>query len=223
LLQSQAAFAQVDSTQESQSENRTYWIFLKTGKSTQGVERSELEKLQAAHLANFTRLFKEEKLFTAGPLADPQKMLRGIVVVTAPDAKSLPELFEPDPYVCQGYMTLDAIEMNVAAGEFRRDIDENLLAEYRLVLLEMAEANAREIDEEMAKENLNYCQSIHDDERLCLAAWLSEEKGPRRGILIFRKLDDGVLKPLVDEFPAVKSNAWRATTFPLYMSAGIVR
>jgi uncharacterized protein YciI len=48
--------------------------------------------MQAAHLANFGRLQKAGKLFTAGPLADPQRKMRGIVVVKAADLKSLSEL-----------------------------------------------------------------------------------------------------------------------------------
>jgi uncharacterized protein YciI len=179
--------------------------------------------MQAAHLANFGRLHEAGKLFLAGPMADPQKKMRGIVVATAPDSKSLAELFEPDPFVKQGFMTIDAIKMDIAVGKFQTAIDPKSLVEYRLVLLEKTRPDDQEIDGEAQKKNLDYCQSIHDAERLCFAGWLTEEKLPRRGVLIFRKLDDEKLKPLVDELPAVKAKTWKATTFPLFMSEGVVK
>jgi uncharacterized protein YciI len=201
----------------------TYWIFLTTGKSSQGTERSEIEKLQAAHLANFGRLHKAGKLFTAGPLVDPQKKMRGIVVVKAPDLKSLSELFEPDPFVKNGFLNIDAIKMEVAVGKFQETANPKALAEYRLVLLEKPTPDGKELDAEAQKNNRAYCQTIHDAERLCFAGWLSDDELSRRGILIFHKLDDATLKSLVDELPAVKSKTWKATTIPLYMSEGIVK
>jgi uncharacterized protein YciI len=194
-----------------------------TGNSSQGTEPSEIEKMQAAHLANFGRLHKEGKLFAAGPLADPQKKLRGIVIVTAPDLKSLQKLFEPDPYLRQGYMKIDATKMEIVVGKFQGNVDPKTLAEYRLVLLEKSMPDGKEVDVEAQNKNLKYCQSIHDAERLCFAGWLSEDELSRRGILIFRKLDDAILKSLVDALPAVKNKTWKATTFPLYMSEGIVK
>src|SRR5262245_47992568 len=193
LSMGHVTLAQSDAGKKPAADATMYWIFLTTGKTTQGTERSEIEKMQAAHLANFGRLHKEGKLFTAGPMADPQKKMRGIVVVTAPDLKSLTELFEPDPYVKQGFMTIDAIKMQIAVGAFHGNIDPNTLAEYRLVLLEKSTADGKEIDAEAQSKNLGYCNSIHDAERMCFAAWLSEDKLSRRGILIFRKLEDAAL------------------------------
>ena len=200
-----------------------YWVFLTTGKSTQGTEPAELEKMQGAHLANFGRLHKEGKLFAAGPLADPQKTERGIVVVTAPNLEGLSELFAADPFLKEGFLVLDSIPMEVAVGTFQREIKSEALAEFRLVLLEKSTSDGVEVNAKEALANLEYAVSIHDAERLCFAGWLHDEKLPRRGILIFRKLSDAQLKSLLDDFPAVKSGHWKGTTIPLYMSAEIVK
>ena len=218
----ETVIAEGDSGKTNPVDANNYWIFLTTGKSTQGTERSEIEAMQAAHLANFGRLHKEGKLFTAGPMVDPQKKIRGIVVITAPELKSLKELFEPDPFVKQGFMNVDAIRMDIAVGKFQGNVDPKTLAEYRLVLLEKATAESDEVDVEGQSKNLDYCQSIHDPQRLCFAGWFRDDK-VRRGVLVFRKLDDDTIKSLVEEFPAVKSKQWTGTTFPLYMSEGIVK
>ena len=204
-------------------EAKTYWIFLVTGKSTQGTEKSEISKMQAAHLANFGRLHKDGRLFAAGPVGDPEQKMRGIVVATAPNLESLPELFEPDPYIKQGFLTLDPIETEIAVGTFKKDVDPKSLAEYRLVLLQKSAPDGAEIDAKTQGENVTYCQSIHGIDRLCFAGWLKNDKSSRRGILVFRKVDDGILKSLVDNLPAVKSQSWKATTMPLFMSDGIVQ
>jgi uncharacterized protein YciI len=219
----QTTFAQSESVSAKVPESTTYWIFLTTGKGSQDVPRPERERMQAAHLANFRRLHEQGKLFTAGPMADPNKKLRGIVVVRAPDLTSLPELFKPDPYVNQGYMTLDAIRMEISVGEFQQNVDPKAIAEYRLVLLEESMPDGKEIDAESQNRNLEYWQSIHGSDRLCLAGWLRDDPHRRRGILIFRRIDDATLKSFVDEMPAVKSQTWKATTFPLYMTEGIVK
>ena len=141
----------------------------------------------------------------------------------APDLKSLKELFEPDPFVKNGFLDIDAIKMEIAVGAYQKNVDPTALAEYRLVLLEKSTPDGNELDAEGQKKNLAYCQTIHDAEHLRFTGWLSDDKLPRRGILIFRKLDEVTLNSLVDELPAVKSKTWKATTIPLYMSDGIVK
>ncbi len=217
------ALARVEAEESAPADPSVYWIFLTTGESSAGRERSEIEQMQAAHLANFGRLYKEGKLLTVGPMADPRKKLRGIVLVKAADRNALAALFEPDPYVEHGILTIDAIPIEIAVGDFQKDADTMELTEYRLVLLEKSQSEAPEIDAESERKNLDYCASVRDGERLCFAGWLRDDKLPRRAILIFHKLDEAQLKSLVDDVPAVKSGLWKATSFPLYMGAGMVK
>jgi uncharacterized protein YciI len=223
LVSDRATFGQSKTQNPAPTAVNLYWIFLTTGKSTQNVERDELQRMQAAHLANFDRLHKEGKLFAAGPLADPEKRLRGIVVATAPDLDLLLKLFEPDPYLKHGYLNVDAIKMEIAVGKFQTDIDPKSLAEYRLVVLEKATPDGAEAGAAVKKANLEYCEEIHNPERLCFAAWFKEVKDSRRGILVFRKLDEAMLDTIIGELPAVKSKAWKASIFLLHMSDGIVK
>jgi hypothetical protein len=125
--------------------------------------------------------------------------------------------------VKNGFLNIDAIKMETAVGTFQGIADPKTLAEYRLVLLEKPTPDGRELDAEAMGKNLAYCKSIHDGQRMCFAGWLSDDKLSRRGILIFRKLDEDKLKSLVEELPAVKSQIWKATTMPLFMSAGIIQ
>ena len=70
------------------------------------------------------------------------------MVVKALDLKSLSELFELDPFVKNGFLSIDAIKMEIAVGKFQEIADPNSLAEYRLVLLEKPTPDAKELDAE---------------------------------------------------------------------------
>lgn len=199
-----------------------FWIFLTSGKSTASVDRVEIEKMQAAHLSNFGRLHSEGKLFMAGPLSDPDKKLRGIVIVTAKNAESVPKLFESDPYVTQGYLQVDSIEMDIEIGEFQSNIDPQSLSEYRLILLEKTHESMVQTQEDVAKNN-EYCKSVHDGQRLCFLGWFKNEKSIRQGVMIIRKTDDEKINRMIADLPSIQSNHWKARTLPLYMSDGVVK
>lgn len=116
-------------------EDRTWFIFLVTG-PTQPGKPEEVEAMQNKHLANFQRLFAENKLFMAGPLQDPAKVKRGIIGVVAPDRQTLMSYFEPDPYVMSGIMAVDAQEWKVDRSRLNHEFaDPDLIAEFRLVYL----------------------------------------------------------------------------------------
>lgn len=199
-----------------------FWIFLTSGKSTASVDRDEIEKMQAAHLSNFGRLHSESKLFMAGPLSDPDKNLRGVVIVTAKNAESVPKLFESDPYVTNGYLQIDSIEMDIEIGEFQSKIDPQSLSEFRLILLENTQEAMPQTKEEFAKNN-EYCKSIHDGQRLCFLGWFKNEKSLRQGVMIIRKTDDEKINRMIAELPSIQSNSWKARTLPLFMSDGVVK
>lgn len=79
------------------NEKLDYFVFLVTGKSTQGTAAEEVQKMQAAHLENFGRLAKIGDLLAAGPCADPEKIVRGIVVIKATSLADAESKFESDP------------------------------------------------------------------------------------------------------------------------------
>lgn len=200
-----------------------YWIFLTTGKSAQGIERAEIEKMQTAHLANFTRLFEADQLFLAGPMVDPEKKKRGIVVATAADRKALDALFETDPLIKQGYLTIDALPLEPVVGNFNKEIDAKALTEYQLVLLEKSVPTAPEVTAALRQDCAKYCASVHAPAGLCFAGWFNDKTSERRGILVVKKLDEDKLNDLLNKLPAVAAKAWKATTFKLYMSADVVK
>ena len=208
-----------DDTKPAADQPKT-WIFLTKGRATDGIERSAIEKMQAAHIANFVRLAGIGKLLTAGPMADPQKILRGIVVVTVTGQTELAEIFEPDPYVKQGFMSVEASPMKIQLGSINTKLDSESLEEFRIAVFNKTNSATAEPDSETAVANNAYCKSIYDDERLRFFATLDDENSTRRGILIFKTLDEGAVKELTGDLPTVKNGQWKLNIFPLYLTTG---
>jgi uncharacterized protein YciI len=84
-----------------------WFIFLESGRPTP-PDKAAVAAMQTGHIDNFKRLFGLGQLLAAGPLADPGKAKRGIVVVRADSLATLTGYFQPDAYVRDGYMQVNA-------------------------------------------------------------------------------------------------------------------
>ena len=114
------------------SRDEMWFVFLETGKSG-FAERSAQEAMQRGHIANFQRLFGEKKLMAAGPLKDPSEFKRGIVIVKAPTQQMLAGYFQPDQYVREGYLKLNAAPALVNRALASEGIDSGSVEEGRIV------------------------------------------------------------------------------------------
>ncbi len=216
IAQGTASNTAADAAQVKDSGTQTFWIFLITGKSTQGVAQTEIAEMQQAHLANFGRLAQAGKLLSAGPLRDPEQTLRGIVVLQAEDQAALAEMFEPDPYVGPGYMQLKSFPAELSLGKFTTKLNEQGLDELRIaVLSSAAKGEAWLSTDDIA--------ALGDNEalQLALAARFTEES-ELRGCLIFRSTDDAEIKSALDSLSTVKSGELSYALMPQYLGKGAI-
>ena len=91
----------ISQVETANDQTRDYFVFLTTGKSTQGIAADVIQQQQVAHLDNFGRLAKLGSLTVAGPCVDPNKSTRGIVVVHANSVNDAESKFATDPYVSE--------------------------------------------------------------------------------------------------------------------------
>jgi len=129
-----AALAAAPFIAASAAPTRLWFVFLETGKRLP-PDREKVAAMQRGHLDNFKRLFGEGKLLAAGPLRDPSGVKRGIVVVKAASRAELAGFFEPDEYVRDGYMTINAQPAVAQRPLHSTDIDPNGIEEIRIALL----------------------------------------------------------------------------------------
>ncbi len=121
-------------------ERSDYFVFLVTGKSTAGTEKEAIQKMQAEHIANFERLAKLGELSAAGPCADPEKYIRGIVVLHADSIKAAESKFEPDPYISNGFMKPEMHQYRTIVGKFVVPEDTQKMDQYVIAILSKGEA-----------------------------------------------------------------------------------
>lgn len=210
---------------------KLYWIFLNTGKSTEGVDPDEVKKMQKEHLANFKRLAEEEKLLTAGPMTDPEKMLRGIVIVKASDQASLGKMFKPDPFVQKGYLKIEATRMKLEFGDLNARITPQGLEEYRLVVIERnnEEANVSEGKAEVSNQQVSAAEIISklsqdSDVLLAVSLEASDSNKNKSAVLILSKPEDEKsTASKMKDFPEFKTGQFRSRVFPLYMGKGTLK
>jgi uncharacterized protein YciI len=185
-------------------QDRDWFIFLETGKKTPD-DKVRVAEMQRGHLENFKRLFGEKKLFAAGPLRDPSGVKRGIVVVKAPDRATLDTYFQPDEYVREGYMTLNATPVRVMKPLNAEGIDANAIEEVRIVLVKRG-----------PNDGGSPFQGALD--KGVIGAWYQLESGPLSHILFSREKDEMKLRDAVGIAAPEQAQVWGQ-----WLSKGVVR
>lgn len=198
-----AAVAEIPAAPEP-AESREWFIFLETGKKTP-EDKARVAEMQRGHLENFKRLFGEKKLFAAGPLRDPSGVKRGIVVVSAPDRATLDTYFQPDDYVREGYMTLNATPVRAIKPLNTEGIDPNGIEEVRILMV----MRGAPVDERRLKAALEKAQ---------FGGWYQVNSGPLSHILFSRERDDARLREWVGLGDPAQMQIWSQ-----WLGKGVVR
>lgn len=187
-----------------------WFVILEAGRPTP-PDKAAVAAMQAGHIDNFKRLFALGRLLAAGPLADPGKTRRGIVVVRADSLATLTGDFEPDAYVRDGYMTLNARRAVAHQPLHTEGIDASRIEEVRIVLIGRSTAPDPSADRRSAM-----LRQLVDAGRL--GAWYTLADGPVAEVLLARGTDSAalqaVLAPYADAGPAVRVEVLRQWIAP---------
>src|ERR1043165_6591819 len=190
-----------------------WFIFLETGRPVP-EDKAAVAALRAGHLENFKRLFADGKLFAAGPMRDPARVKRGIVVVQAPNRQVLMSYFQPDEYVREGYMTVNAQPAKVHQALNHTGIDPNGIEEHRIVLLSRAEEKDREAVPVFLQRAL--------DEGV-IGAWYSLEDGPVGEVVFMRGTDETALRKTMAEYPGLSDQRVTMKIWAQWLGKGVLR
>lgn len=204
------------------NEKLDYFVFLVTGKPTAGTAQEEIQKMQAAHLENFGRLAKLGELSAAGPCADPEKVVRGIVVIKASSLADAQSKFEPDPYVGQGFMKTEIHQYRAVAGKFVIPPEASQLEKNVIVILSNDAKPAKSVEaQKVVQDSLaEFAKAQHTAGKLGFAALFSEEsqnRSPRMAVMIFRGEDVAEIEKSLADLAAVKDKSLRVQVFAQYL------
>ncbi len=212
-----AILAALSVAQEAADKRPTWFIFLETGKKTPD-DKAAVQKMQAGHIENFKRLFGEKKLFAAGPLSDPSKKKRGIVVVKADSQEELLTYFQPDDYVREGYMIANAVRSVVHKPLNTEGIDPNGIQEERIVQISRP---VEKLTGEQQRENHAFIQTLVD--KGTVGAWYTLETGDMAEVLFCRTTITTALESVFAQYPATKTSKASVQIWPQWLSKGVVK
>jgi uncharacterized protein YciI len=100
LINLQFSFAQ-DSARNDMGRMKTYYFVMLTAGKNRTQDSATVSKIQQGHMANISRLAKEEKLIVAGPFLDESKW-RGIFIFDGKSKEEAEELLKTDPAIASG-------------------------------------------------------------------------------------------------------------------------
>lgn len=187
-----------------------WFIFLETGRPTP-PDKAAVAAMQTGHIDNFKRLFGLGQLLAAGPLADPGRAKRGIVVVRANSLATLNGYFQPDTYVRDGYMQVNARRAVAHRPLHTEGIDATRIEEVRIVLI----GRPAGPDPSASRRSALLRQLVDAG---TLGAWYTLADGPVAEVLLARGTDttalQAALAPYAAAGPAVTVDVWRQWIAP---------
>ncbi len=204
---------------------RDFFVFLTTGKTTQGVAPEEIQKKQAAHLENFGRLAKLGSLTTAGPCSDPDKVTRGIVVINADSIAEAEAMFGPDPYVSEGFMKAELNGYQTIAGKLQLVTEVTSMEQSVLVILTQGDkwslepSIVKSVDEKLAK----LAKDQFEAKKIGFAGLFnakSNNTSKRIAVMVFHGKEIEPVKAILESQPFVQDGVVRFKAFPQYLAKG---
>jgi len=82
------------------------FVILKTGTNNMQVGAAR-DSIFSGHMANISRLVKEDKLIVAGPFGENDKAFRGLFIFTEPDIEKTKMLLATDPAISTGVLSYE--------------------------------------------------------------------------------------------------------------------
>jgi uncharacterized protein YciI len=177
------------------------WIFFVSGKPTKTFTNDETEKMQAAHLANLTRLFESGKLLFAGPLGNAGNK-RGTVLLKVSKQSDLADCFKPDPYIQNKLMDIEVHPWTGNASKIGKPKEPFTLA--RVVLVLVKKGPKWSDKDKVSKDVLKSSPALVKNGQMVV--WGSvEPSGDLLGTLLFKIESLDEVKQLLSADPDVQS------------------
>ncbi len=194
-----------------------WFVFLETGRPTP-PDREAVGAMQRGHIDNFKRLFAEGKLFAAGPMRDPGGLKRGFVAVRANSFDELRSYFQPDDYVREGYMTLNAVPATAHRALNTEGIDASRVEEVRILHISRGDAS-----EDVATTAARHARLQALLARGVVGAWYTLAHGPVAEVMFARSTDTAALEAAFAGCPGLGRAGVALSVWGQWLSPGVVR
>jgi uncharacterized protein YciI len=219
-----AAQAAISTTPDSRS---CYWVFLNKGAGRSKVStmpKDEVAKMQQEHVDNLGVLWRQGRGLAAGPLGD-DGFIRGIVVLSVTNASEIKDCFQPDPFVQNEILAVEAYRWATDPTRFQKPIEPFKLAKHTLVVVKKGAGYEARVDPLTSATMLSLMPSLRswaDSGDLAVSGPLVDA-GDLVGILLFIPENGETIRAALDADPAVKAGRLKVEVHPQFMGAGVLR
>jgi uncharacterized protein YciI len=199
-----------------QDGNSYYYVSLNTNPDREELSEKKVEELQAAHLANIERLWKERKLPVAGPFYHGG----GLFIFRASSQEEVEELLQSDPAIAAGRFLLEIRPWTQLIGSICEIGEEYEMADYEFFHFTLKEERRRPGDEDLSKAARDTFQNSFKTEEDVNVVALAFLGSPDEAVLIIQG-DEKKAEKLVSEHPYVSSCYWASTHKKLWIADGL--
>ena len=96
---------------------KQYWLVLLKKGPNRNHSKADGEKIQAAHMANITRLHQQGKIIMAGPIGNEQDT-KGIFIMDGKDSTEIANYVATDSAVVTGRLRFEILPWWTAKGKY---------------------------------------------------------------------------------------------------------
>ena len=192
--------------------HKMVFIFLELDQGSGGHDQATLEKWQAEHIGNFKKRHAEGVLKLAGPLSDPDRKVRGIVVLDIASAGDAARHFVEDPYIQHRVMKPEAIEGEMAAMALGTP-EETGIEQHSIAIFTAAPGQ-----EKRKADPSRYLKLSAADGPA--VAFRATKPGAVRQVLIFREKELDKVRAIVAADPAVRRGDLKAAVWSQWLGKG---
>ena len=193
-----------------------WFVFLETGRPTP-PDREAVVAMQRGHIENFRRLFAAGRLQAAGPMRDPGGIKRGFVAVRAHSLDELRGYFQPDDYVREGYLTLNAVPATAHRALNTEGIDASRVEEVRILHISRGDAS-----EDAATSAARHARLQTLMARGVVGAWYTLAHGPVAEVMFARSKDSAALEAAFVGCPGLGRGGVALSVWGQWLSPGVV-
>lgn len=204
-----------------------YWVFLNKGPGRSKVSamaKEEVAKMQKEHVDNLGALGRQGRGLAAGPLGD-DGFIRGIVVLSLTNVSEIKDCFQPDPFVQNDILAVEAYRWLTDATCFQKPFEPFKLAKHTLVVVKKGTNYQAPKDPLTSATMLSLMPSLRSwaaTGDLAVSGPLVDA-GDLVGILMFIPENGETIRAALDADPAVKAGRLKVEVHPQFMGAGVLR
>jgi uncharacterized protein YciI len=199
-----------------------FFVLLKRPANAPQLTAEAGEKLQAAHLANITKLHQEKKLFVAGPLLD-DTTIRGIFVLKAVSKQQAQQWADSDPAVEAGRLAAEVHGPWLIKPEaIRAASTPQSMEQYTVALMTRTEKwdLAATAFQQARQAHLARLAKLSEDGIIAITGRIGEE-GDLRGVIIFT-VGSGQAAKILSDDPMVHDGYLKPDLHPWATARGVL-